>query len=173
MASLTPLQRDSLVIAAFIFATIFAALLALNSGQFGYTIDDTYIHLGLAENLPWHYGVNAGEVSAPSSSPVFAWLLLLFKPFGLLDYAPLIINLIAAFGCIALGAKLAEEVALTPRNWSIPAQALALNLLFTTLNLYTLVFMGMEHVPHILCVLAIVAGLVGLEAGARGPCTSS
>ena len=45
------------------------ALLRLNNGHLVYTLDDPYIHLALAENIiHGHYGVNAGEFSAPSSS---------------------------------------------------------------------------------------------------------
>lgn len=53
------------------------AQLVLNGGAFCFTLDDPYIHLALSENL-WkhgHYGVNLGEVSAPSSSVLWPFLV--------------------------------------------------------------------------------------------------
>src|SRR3954471_11916641 len=56
---------------------IIAGMLALPHGRLGYTLDDPYIHLALAERIALgHYGINLGEVTAPSSSILWPFLLL-------------------------------------------------------------------------------------------------
>ena len=69
-----------------------AAILTLNAGHLVYTLDDAYIHLALAENI-WngHYGVNANEFSAPSSSILWPFILAPFAGLRIGNYVPLII----------------------------------------------------------------------------------
>src|SRR6476619_2261761 len=56
---------------------IAVGMLALPHGKLGYTLDDPYIHLALAERIALgHYGINLGEVTAPSSSILWPFLLL-------------------------------------------------------------------------------------------------
>ena len=47
-----------------------------SDGEFTYTLDDPYIHLALAKNI-WmgNYGINMTELSAPSSSILWPFLL--------------------------------------------------------------------------------------------------
>jgi hypothetical protein len=49
-----------------------------NGGQFIYALDDPYIHLDLADQLARTgvYGVNEGQVAAPSSSILWPFLLI-------------------------------------------------------------------------------------------------
>src|SRR5262245_54827593 len=73
-----------------------AAIRALQQGGFTYTLDDPYIHLALAENIArGHYGVNLGELSAPSSSVLWPFLLAPFARASWGDLAPLLLNLAA------------------------------------------------------------------------------
>ena len=66
-------------------------ILLLNDGMFVYTLDDPYIHLSLAENIiNGHYGVNANEYSAPSSSILWPFII---APFSSFEYFPLFINI--------------------------------------------------------------------------------
>ena len=56
-----------------------------------YTLDDPYIHMALAENIArGTFGVNLGEVSNPSSSILWPWILAAFEKIGLLLWAPLL-----------------------------------------------------------------------------------
>lgn len=74
-----------------------AVSLGLNNGKLVYSLDDPYIHLALAENIfNGHYGVNTLENSAPSSSPIWPFLLAPFSFLSFFEYVPLIINLLAS-----------------------------------------------------------------------------
>ncbi|MBD0271632.1 MAG: hypothetical protein ICV73_06845, partial [Acetobacteraceae bacterium] len=70
------------VITALLAFALLAAAIALGGaamtgGHLGYTLDDPYIHLALAEQIArGHYGINPGEVTAPSSSVLWPFLLL-------------------------------------------------------------------------------------------------
>lgn len=75
--------RDSLLGAILFFCAIvlpimaemFASVIA-NGGVFGYTVDDGYIHLALAQRIQsGFYGINPGEFAAPSSSILWPFLL--------------------------------------------------------------------------------------------------
>lgn len=69
-----------------LFSLLCAALLVAIwslTGGLGFTLDDAYIHLSLAENLAaGHYGVNPGEHASVSSSPLWPVVLV---PFVWLD----------------------------------------------------------------------------------------
>src|SRR5262249_7930106 len=70
-----PLRVPLVFLVALIGAEL-AALMMLNHGAITYTLDDAYIHLALAEHISHgHYGINATEFSAPSSS--IAWPFIL------------------------------------------------------------------------------------------------
>ena len=69
-----------------VFAVLFCGVLAIGTlacllvatgGRLVYSLDDTYIHLALAERLALgHYGINLGEVTSPSSSVIWPFLML-------------------------------------------------------------------------------------------------
>lgn len=135
------------------------AQLYLNGGSFCFTLDDPYIHLALAENL-WeqgHYGVNAQEYSAPSSSIVWPFLIapLSATPLGLL-----LVNLVFASATIVVFSRVL-------RRWLIPLSiderpvlesGLMVGLIVAT-NQVGLVFLGMEHSLQLL-VAALLADAV-------------
>ena len=57
----------------------FLDIMRLNNGLLVYTLDDPYIHLSLAQQiLKGHYGINAGEFSAPSSTILWPFILAPF-----------------------------------------------------------------------------------------------
>lgn len=69
------------------------AIVWLNEGLFIYALDDTYIHLAMAENIArWHYGINLETYVAASSSILWPFLLALFQGW---EYAPLLINILS------------------------------------------------------------------------------
>src|SRR5918998_1175737 len=73
---------------------IVAGMLVLPHGAIFYTLDDPYIHLALAERIALgHYGINFGEVTAPSSSILWPFLLLPGVGTGWHVWLPLAINL--------------------------------------------------------------------------------
>ena len=90
-------------------------------GHFTYSLDDPYIHLALAEQLVHgHYGINATEISSPSSSVVWPYLLVFLSGSRFHPYVPLIWNLLAGLGSATLiGVAIAEWPARTesPARW--------------------------------------------------------
>ncbi len=93
----------TLAVTLAVFAVVLISILNVNNGHFTYSLDDPYIHLALAENIArGHYGVNLEELSSPSSSIVFPFILALLLHFGLGALAPLAFNLL----CLLLTAAL-------------------------------------------------------------------
>ncbi len=133
---------------------LLAAILILGSGHFTFVIDDPYIHLAMAENLPGHLGLNLEEATDASSSILYPWLL---APFAHSEGAgigmALALNALAGLGCLYFFARLAGSAC---QGW---LGAVALVGLAAAVNLFALVFMGMEHTLHVLCALALVCGL--------------
>jgi len=159
----------------FLLAIILAeviALLRLNNGHLVYTLDDPHIHLALAENIiQGHYGVNAGEFSAPSSSILWPFLLAPFasSPFG--EYTPLFINSIAALATLFFVWKILSYSITTnsPRTKTIIVSAFLILFTLAT-NVIGLIFTGMEHSLQVLIVAIIAWGLVmEAEGGKAAP----
>ena len=90
--------------AGFIFAAVllFQVYDTINScgGNYIYPLDDTYIHLSIANNLSTHgiWGITAYEFSSSSSSLLYTLILALFiKIFGNYSLLPLIINFLISY----------------------------------------------------------------------------
>lgn len=133
---------------------IAAVVMIGNHGHFTFILDDPYIHLAMAENLPVHPGINLEEVTDASSSILYPWLLCPFarsEALGLV--AALVINLAAGFGCLYFLARMAGN---TRQGW---LWAVSLVVFAAGFNLFTLVFMGMEHTLHVMLSLGILCGL--------------
>jgi hypothetical protein len=146
------------------------AILVLNAGHLVYTLDDSYIHLALAENiLRGHYGVNAAEMSAPSSSIIWPFILSPFASSPIGEYLPLLLNVLCAIAALALFNNIAG-VALaggTDRGRSLVLGWFLLLWLLCT-NAIGLIFTGMEHSLQTLVVVAIAWGLiVDCQSGIR------
>ncbi|WP_118178956.1 hypothetical protein [Paraburkholderia phosphatilytica] len=127
------------------FVAMLLLVLGTTHGNFTYTLDDPYIHLALARNL-WHghYGINASELSAPSSSILWPFLLAPFATLGAaFEYVPLAINAVCLFATVAVIHRMFAGMPATPR-YTITA------LLTLSLNLVGLVFTGMEHSLQVL-----------------------
>ena len=73
-----------MTLGAIALSVVYAAIvIAVSSPVSFYTLDDPYIHMALAENLArGHFGVNLGEVSNPSSSILWPWLLATAERIG-------------------------------------------------------------------------------------------
>lgn len=135
------------------------AILLFNNGSFIYTLDDPYIHMALSENIVnGHYGVNAVEFSAPSSSILWPFVI---APLSFWEHFPFIINCIAALFTIYLFSKILG-IAFDIDNESIKSKLLALFLILLILatNIVGLVYTGMEHVFQLLSIIIIVYGLI-------------
>jgi hypothetical protein len=145
---------------------VFLAIRHRLGGRFGYTLDDPYIHLALAENLVHgHYGINPTEFSSPSSSILWPMLLMPCAGTPFHVYVPLVWNLL--FGSIAaflIGGTLRGRPAQPDRSGSLSPsrQLLTAVLLIFAGNLVGLTFVGMEHLLQVL--LAICCALGMMEA---------
>jgi hypothetical protein len=148
-------------------AAVCLAMIRLCEGAFNYALDDPYIHLALARSiLHGTYGINPGEMSSPSSSILWPFLL---APFAALreswfELVPLAINSACLVVSLFLLVRLAP--ARMP-GWLAAGVALVLG---ASLNLIGLAVSGMEHSLQVLLVLvALEAFCVGGEDGARQP----
>lgn len=147
---------------AMITALELLVIFLLNEGQFVYTLDDPYIHLALAENIArGHYGLNHLEYSAPSSSILWPFMLVPFSMFKLDHHAPLLINVLASIGTVALfGRVVAIALSSLRENRRYVAVGVLVTFLILAVNLVGLVFTGMEHSLQLLLSVAVVAGMI-------------
>lgn len=152
---------------AIALSVVYAAIvIAMASPASFYTLDDPYIHMALAENIArGHFGVNLGEVSNPSSSILWPWLLAAFDKVGLILWAPLLVN-IACF-VLTLRVMLAFSLQrLAPDGAESSNVLILLGLAALAFNLFGVIFTGMEHSLHVLLsVVAVTRAIDGKHDG--------
>ncbi|NRB37863.1 MAG: hypothetical protein HRU20_05255 [Pseudomonadales bacterium] len=149
----------------FIFLSLLDVILitVFNGGAFTFTLDDPYIHLALAENiLMGHYGVNAEEFSAPSSSILWPLLLAPLTALPLTPWFLLLVNSLISLATLMVAAfivqRIEEESEKEP--FSQRAKLVLLLLFILCSNVIGLLFTGMEHSLQVLIALLIFAGLL-------------
>jgi hypothetical protein len=164
MTSFVPSKTPVVCICLYLLLTtsVLLATLHKTQGHFTYSLDDPYIQLSLSEDLAYgHYGLNAGEPSSPSSSPLWPFLLLPFAGTSTHAFVPLIWNML--FGVAAswlIGCSI-ERWPNRPNPSSRPfvlKQMAAGLLMVPTANLVGITFIGMEHMLEILLALAVAYG---------------
>ena len=146
----------------FLFVAILVemiAILRLNNGFFVYTLDDPYIHMALAEQIiEGHYGVNAGEFSAPSSSILWPFLI---APFAFFEYFPLLVNSASAMLTVFVFFQILNlSFGISDERIKAIFISLLLILLILGTNTIGLIFTGMEHALQLLLVTAVALGLI-------------
>ena len=123
-----------------------------NGGQFVYPLDDAYGHMAIAKNLAQHrlWGFSAIDGFSSGSSSLL-WPLLLaacFRVFGVHEWPPLALNLVAAVGFVFYaGAVIRRET----RSGAVAFVLLAAVMFLTPL--LTVAECGMEHCWQILICL--------------------
>ncbi len=139
-------------------------ILILNSGLFVYIVDDSYIHLALAENiLKGHYGVNLNEYSSPSSSILWPFILAPFTGFSFGYYLPFIINVLSGLGTFYLFWLTLKNIffaGVVDKIKMNKAVLLLLILLMLGTNLVGSVFGGMEHPLQVFLTVIIIWGVI-------------
>lgn len=141
--------------------------LAANDDFFVFGLDDAYIHLGLAQNLAQgHYGINLNEVSAPSSSIV--WPFLLVPLTALNDPVLGLFGLCVLWGAVTVGVYQWFVGRILPDVAGLTQAMLVLVLLVAT-NTINLVFLGMEHGLQVATIAVIMAGLIPVVDEQRVP----
>ena len=157
--------RIAFVWAALLGAEAAAVLLACR-GLFFFSLDDPYIHLAVAHNLLHGvYGVNANEVSSPSSSILWPWLLAATEFLGLGAAGPFLLNVVAAGATVTTALRLVRRAGVVDPGLSAArAYTIAIGLVFAT-SAIALPLTGLEHCWH---VLTVVLSLEGLDRAADG-----
>lgn len=128
--------------------------LALSGGQLAYTLDDAWIHLQLAEQLSHgHMGLQPGLLSAPSSSPLWPFLLVPFAGTTFTPWVPLILCAL----CLLTSLWLLGRLLLPDTDASAGSAGLwaALAVLAVS-NLPGLALTGMEHSLQVLLALGLL-----------------
>lgn len=140
---------------------VLSATLGATGGSFGYSLDDPYIHLAMAEEiLAGGYGVNASEPAAASSSIVFPFLVAGLLALGAGDLAPLLVAWLSTLVSVWLATAVFQSAGvpgpmrLRERSFIIPA------VFVLVANLAGLAFTGMEHSLHLAMTLAALLGVV-------------
>ena len=137
------------------------AVLVKTGGVWGYTLDDPYIHLALAEEIArGHYGVNPNSFSAPSSSVLWPFLLAPWARLSAAVYVPLLYNILAA-GLTVLVYRRVMVLVIGPgasvRHRTVIGISVMALLVMT--NVIGLIFTGMEHSLQVLLAALVVLGL--------------
>jgi len=142
-------------------------------GEVLFTLDDAYIHLALAQHLAaaGHYGINASEFAAPSSSIVYPFLLALLLKIGLGQAAAWLVNTVAAvsvaiLSCACLSASGYRLATLPLARFTFLAVCICISF-----NLIGLACSGMEHTLHLAISLGCILGI--LHFLKRGRVTTS
>ena len=147
---------------------IAVGMLALPHGRLGYTLDDPYIHLALAERIALgHYGINLGEVTAPSSSILWPFLLLPGAGTAWHVWLPLGIGLACGAATAVLLGRLVDRL-----PWAETAGWARISLLLLLVlagNLAGLPFTGMEHSLQVLLAAACAWGVAEAMRGRAIP----
>jgi hypothetical protein len=131
------------------------AILVTTRGHFTYSLDDGYIHLSLARSISHgHYGLNPGEASSPSSSPLWPFVLALTARAPFAAYVPLAWNWLFTLGSAALVFH-----ALRAR-FGPPAAAVLGGVAVLGLNLVGVAYTGLEHSLQVMLALVAATGVV-------------
>ncbi|WP_263382329.1 hypothetical protein [Granulicella arctica] len=163
-----PNQSSRLVLFSAAFYLLLVAYLLISivratGGHFVYPLDDSYIHLAMAENLVHgHYGINLSEFSSPSSSILWPFLLIPFTGTSLHVYVPVLLNLLfgLASACL-IGRAVARWPPQVDQQGVMPwwQQAFTAALLIFVANLAGLTVLGMEHVLQVLLAICCAVGV--------------
>ena len=156
------------IVATIVFLAGLAGLLGAavdTVGEFTYPLDDAYIHMGIARRFlaTGTWGVNPGEFTSATSSPLWTGLLTLFYAvIGPKHGLALVLNGAAGVALLVVGDRALSRAGAT--GW-LRVIVLAGVVVLTPLDL--LAGMGMEHVPHALITVGI--GTLGARAVAGAP----
>lgn len=171
IAATTSPQAAAVGLFLALIAAVGAAILTATRGYLGYSLDDPYIHVAVAQRLSQgHYGINLGEITSPSSSVIWPFLLLPAAWTPLYIHMPLVLNV--AFGAATawVYGRFAATVEL-PITW--PSQqatrvALACLMVLAT-NLVGLAYTGLEHNLQVLIAALVALALLDHSKGKALP----
>jgi hypothetical protein len=137
------------------------AILLRTQGKVLFTLDDPYIHLGLAEHLVhgFHYGLSAEELSAPSSSIIYPFLLAPLVALGLGQASALILCVCATTASALLLCDIMREAGYPVAGMRLWNVALLMLVFAADTNLVGVAFTGLEHSLQITAALGCILGI--------------
>lgn len=154
-----------------LIAAMLALVLAQTGGTFGYSLDDPYIHMAMAERLRvGHYGINMGEVTSPSSSVIWPFLLVPTAETSLGHHMPLVLNVGFGLATAVIFGRFAAMIEL-PGGWQhaeVTRLVIAALLVLAT-NLVGLAFTGLEHNLQVMIAVAVAWSLLVHARGGALP----
>lgn len=156
-----PLLATLAIMAALLVALILATVKACG-GKFVYTLDDPYIHLSIAREIAHgRYGIQPGELSAPSSSILWPFLLAPFAATAFFEFVPLLLNfafcLLATAATVACFGEIFEEDSDRTKPWRIFGWSIAT---MVAANGLGIALTGMEHSLQVWLTVLTAYGLI-------------
>lgn len=148
----------ALSVLGLLVAVFYHLVLARTGGVWVYCLDDTYIHMSMAQNLVDHgvFGLTRYEFSSSSSAPLWTCLVALAYFAGVSrDLAPFILALLS--GVLLLGVAYGTWRRAFRSDVRLFLWLLAL--LFA-MPLVALIFAGMEHLLHAALSVGFAAALL-------------
>jgi hypothetical protein len=150
-----------------------AQMVQRTPGRLTYDVDDSHIHLRLAEMLAsGTYGINPGQPASPSSSPLWPLLLAPFGGTPALPAVPLVLCLAAitatAFVLYRIAWIGSDGTAWQQARWYPWVAAGVAVVLTLATGALALPFSGMEHSLHALLAITVVLGLLELSRTEEG-----
>jgi hypothetical protein len=138
----------------------FVTILRTNFGMFVYTLDDTYIHLSVAENIGrGSYGINPGEFASAASSIIWPFLLAPFTYFSFGLYIPLLLNIFFQIGTLYVLWKIFDRVFNFVKQKDLLVSIL-LVLMIPATAMVGLIFTGMEHSLQVFSIVLILYAII-------------
>lgn len=135
---------------------MYRAALHHTHGVVSYPVDDAFIHLALAKHLAFDgtYGINIGEFAAASSSVGWPYLLSAsMKVFGPQVWLPLALNFVIGFFLPFVVDGAARKLGVL----SVWARLLIGIAVVELTPFPTVLILGMEHTPHTVATIALIA----------------
>lgn len=152
-------------------ASMFLLIWRATGHHFNYSLDDPLIHLALAQGIArGTYGINPGEISSPSSSVLWPFLLVPFVHRSFSLWGPLILNTVfSILACILLASYVRRWYLIRNQHASLPFQIGLSVLLVIATNLVGLTYVGMEHVLQVVLVIGCCWGIMEAYYGKPVP----
>ncbi|WP_229183636.1 hypothetical protein [Bradyrhizobium oropedii] len=149
-----------------LFVVVLICCIVLCDGRLIFTLDDPYIHLAVADHIrSGGYGVNASEVSSPSSSIIWPYLLVVTETLHLGAFGPLLINAVAAAATVVTFLRILETAGLLAPAQEKPLSFFVALLAILSSSAIALPMTGMEHSLHVWATITTFGGLVEAARG--------
>lgn len=140
------------------------------SGNFIYGLDDSYIHLSLAKNFVdnGNIGINSEEFGFATSSPLWtATLIIIFKIIGYNELVPFYLNILLSILIIVYAHRIIQKYF----NNFLSTFAL-LSLTIISIPIVPIIFIGMEHLLHLLLTCIFIEFIVELKSNPKNKFTN-